>query len=75
MCFILDLVQLFSRVKIEKFVSLSTVEAKYIAVNAGTEAIWISTPMSELRFPHINSTTVYCYNQSAIQVAHNPVTQ
>lgn len=67
MCFILDLVQLFSRVKSNKVVSLSTVEAKYKAVNAGTEAIWIRTPMSELIFPNINWTTVYCDNKSAIQ--------
>jgi hypothetical protein len=54
--------------------SLSSCEAEYRAAKeAGKEVIWLRHLLCELGFQQISATTLYCDNQSAIQVASNPV--
>jgi hypothetical protein len=53
---------------------LSTTKEEYCGVvQAGTEAVWIRQLLGELGFPVQTSTTIYCDNQSAIQVVDNLV--
>jgi hypothetical protein len=60
--------------KKQKVVSLSTTKAEYHGtIHAGTKAVWIHQLLGELGFPVQTSTTIYCDNQSAIQVVDNPV--
>jgi hypothetical protein len=60
--------------KKQKVVSLSTTEEEYCGIfHAGTEAVWIHQLLGELGFPVQTSTTIYCDNQSVIQVVDNPI--
>jgi hypothetical protein len=53
---------------------LSTTKEEYHGIiQAGTEAVWIHQLLGELGLPVQTSTTIYCDNQSAIQVVDNPV--
>ena len=58
----------------QKSVALTTVEAEYIvACMACCEAIWLRKLFSEL-FEHVLDTTViYCDNQSGIRLSEIPV--
>jgi len=53
--------------------SLFTTEEKYHgAINTSTKTMWIQNILGELGFPE-ESTLIYYDNQSAIQVAENPI--
>jgi hypothetical protein len=53
-------------------VSLSTTKAKYChVVQARIEVVWIRQLLGEFGFHVQTSTTIYCDNQSAIQVYNN----
>eukprot|EP00253_Pinus_taeda_P008523 PITA_08523 len=55
-------------------ISLSSVEAEYRgAVEASKEALWLRQILSELGFEHQHPTTLWCDNQSAIQLCKDPV--
>ena len=54
--------------------ALSSAEAEYRAVvNASKEAMWLRQILSEFGFQQQHPTTLWCDNQSAIQLAKDPV--
>jgi len=55
-------------------VSLSTIEAEYMALAKATcEVIWLRKLSSELGIPTNSPTTIFIDNQSAMHFAENPV--
>eukprot|EP00253_Pinus_taeda_P034947 PITA_34947 len=55
-------------------ISLSSAEAEYRgAVEASKEALWLRQILSELGFEQQHPTTLWCDNQSAIQLCKEPV--
>eukprot|EP00253_Pinus_taeda_P023634 PITA_23634 len=55
-------------------ISLSSAEAEYRgAVEASREALWLRQILSELGFEQQHPTTLWCDNQSAIQLCKDPV--
>eukprot|EP00253_Pinus_taeda_P026884 PITA_26884 len=55
-------------------ISLSSAEAEYRgAMEASKEALWLRQILSELGFEQQNPTTLWCDNQSAIQLCKDPV--
>ena len=57
-----------------KTLSLSSCEAKYIAVKeAAKEAVWLRHVLIELGLDPKSSTMLKCDNQVSIQLAYNPV--
>eukprot|EP00253_Pinus_taeda_P021847 PITA_21847 len=55
-------------------ISLSSAEAEYCgAVEASKEALWLRQILSELGFEQQHPTTLWCDNQSAIQLCKDPV--
>eukprot|EP00253_Pinus_taeda_P009975 PITA_09975 len=55
-------------------ISLSSAEAEYRrAVEASKEALWLGQILSEFGFQQQRPTTIWCDNQSAIQVCKDPV--
>jgi hypothetical protein len=58
----------------QKYVSLSTTEAEYIAAcDACMEAVWLRTLVSGLFDQVLDSTMIYCDNQSCVKLSENPV--
>eukprot|EP00253_Pinus_taeda_P018781 PITA_18781 len=61
-------------VMFEAAISLSSAEAEYRgAVEASKEALWLRQILSELGFEQQHPTTLWCDNQSAIQLCKDPV--
>eukprot|EP00253_Pinus_taeda_P021769 PITA_21769 len=55
-------------------ISLSSAEAEYCgAVEASKEALWLRQILSEFGFEQQHPTTLWCDNQSAIQLCKDPV--
>eukprot|EP00253_Pinus_taeda_P017575 PITA_17575 len=55
-------------------ISLSSAEAEYRgAVEASKQALWLRQILSEFGFEQQHPTTLWCYNQSAIQLCKDPV--
>eukprot|EP00253_Pinus_taeda_P005099 PITA_05099 len=55
-------------------ISLSSPEIEYHgAVEASKEALWLRQILSEFGFQQQHPTTLWCYNQSAIQLCKDPV--
>jgi hypothetical protein len=73
-CFNLSFVTISWASRKQKFVALSTTKAEYIATSdACTKAVWLCKPISEL-FDHVlDSTMIYCDNQSCVKLSENPV--
>eukprot|EP00253_Pinus_taeda_P007325 PITA_07325 len=60
--------------KKQAVISLSSVEAEYRgAVEASKEALWLRQILSEFGFQQQHPTTLWCDNQSAIQLCKDPV--
>jgi hypothetical protein len=58
----------------QKFVALSTTEAEYIAISdACTEAVWLCKPVFGLFDQVLDSTVIYCDNQSCVKLSENTV--
>ena len=54
-------------------VALSTTESEYMALlHALKEQIWILRFLKEIGYDASNQNIIYCDNQSAIALAHNP---
>eukprot|EP00253_Pinus_taeda_P012672 PITA_12672 len=61
-------------VMFEAAISLSSAEAEYRgAVEASKEDLWLRQILSELGFEQQHPTTLWCDNQSAIQLCKDPV--
>jgi hypothetical protein len=55
-------------------ITLNTVEAEYIATcEACTEAVWLCKLVSGLFDQVLDSTMIYCDNQSCVRLSENPV--
>ncbi|XP_028125733.1 uncharacterized protein LOC114322591 isoform X1 [Camellia sinensis] len=60
--------------KKQTIVARSTAETEYRAMaHATAEIIWLRGLLSDLGVPQSSPTSLYCDNQSAIQIAHNNV--
>ena len=58
----------------QKSVALNTAKAEYIAAcDACTEAIWLHKLVSGLFDQVLDSTVIYCDNQSCVKLSENPV--
>jgi hypothetical protein len=58
----------------QKSVALNTAEAEYIAAcDACTEAVWLRKLVSGLSDQVLNSTVIYCDDQSYVKLSENPV--
>ena len=58
----------------QKFVALIIAEAEYIAAcDACTEAVWMRKPVSGLFDQVLDSTVIYCDNQSCVKLSKNLV--
>jgi hypothetical protein len=58
----------------QKYVALSTAETKYIATcDACTEAVWLHKLVYGLSDQVLNSTVIYCDDQSYVNLLENPV--
>jgi hypothetical protein len=55
-------------------VTLSTVEAEYMAAsNATKEVVWLRTLLEDLGYPPVAATVLHADNQGCIALARNPV--
>ena len=60
--------------KKQQALALSSAEAEYRAVvNASQEALWLQQILSEFGFEQQQPTPLWCDNQSAINIAKDPV--
>ena len=60
--------------KKQSIVALSSCEAKYIALTiASAQALWLRKLLDEIGEKQHGPTTLYCDNQSTIQLAYNPI--
>lgn len=60
--------------KKQKCVAQSSAEAEYVvAYTAAQEAIWLRKLLIGLFGESLNSTTIFCDNQSCIKISINPV--
>ena len=60
--------------KTQSSISLSSAEAEYRGtVEANKEALWLHHILSEFGFQQQHPTTLWCENQSAIQLCKDPV--
>uniref|UniRef100_A0A7C8YK69 Reverse transcriptase Ty1/copia-type domain-containing protein n=1 Tax=Opuntia streptacantha TaxID=393608 RepID=A0A7C8YK69_OPUST len=60
--------------KKQSTVSKSSTEAEYRAMSqAAAEVTWLVRLLSELGVPHTHPVTLHCDNQSALQIAKNPI--
>ena len=58
----------------QKSVALSTAKAEYIAASmASCEVVWLRKLFSELFGQVLDTTVIYCDNQSGIRLFENPV--
>jgi hypothetical protein len=58
----------------QKSVALNTAEAEHIAAcDACTEAVWLRKLVSGLFDQVLDSTMIYCDNQSCVKLSENPV--
>jgi hypothetical protein len=72
--FYLDLGAISWSSKKQATISLSSTEAEYKGATLATqEATWLRGILAELNHPQTEATTIYCDNQSTIQLTKNPV--
>jgi len=58
----------------QKFVALSSTEAEYAASNDGTkETVWLRRVVSDIGFPQLGPTPIFCDNTAAIILANNAI--
>jgi hypothetical protein len=58
----------------QKFVALSTAETEYVTTcDACTKAVWLRKLISGLFDQVMDSTVIYCDNQSYVKLSENPV--
>lgn len=56
----------------KKTIALSSTEAEYIAsAHATKEVLWLRHLLSEIGFPQLNPTLIYCDNQSCLALTKN----
>jgi hypothetical protein len=74
LCFSLGSVMISWASKKQKYVSLNLAEAEYIvACDACMEVVWLHKLVSRLFNQVLDSTVIYCDNQSCVKLSENPV--
>jgi hypothetical protein len=74
MCFSLGSAMISWGSRKQKYVTLSTAEAEYMAAcEACTEAIWLRKLISDVFDQILESTIIYCDNQSCIRLSEQPL--
>jgi hypothetical protein len=74
MCFSMGSVMISWGSRKQKSVALSTAKAEYMAAcEACTEAVWLRKLISDLFDQILESTIIYCDNQSCIRLSEHPV--
>jgi hypothetical protein len=74
LCFSLGSTMISWASRKHKSVALSTAEAEYIAAcDACTKVVWLRKLVSGLFHQVLNSTVIYCDNQSCVKLSENPV--
>lgn len=74
MCFSLGSAMISWGSRKQKSVSLSTTEAEYmVACEACTKEVWLKKLISDLFDQTLESTIIYCDNQSCIRLSKHPV--
>ena len=62
------------RSKKQPIVSLSSIEAEYIALcNATCDAVWLRIILEDIGHKKMKPNVLKCDNQSSIKLAHNPI--
>ncbi|KAG8481275.1 hypothetical protein CXB51_026107 [Gossypium anomalum] len=62
------------RSKKQSVVACSSAESEYRALSHGIcEGMWLQRLMGELKLSYTKPITLYCDNQAAVSIAHNPV--
>ncbi|KAG8473962.1 hypothetical protein CXB51_033910 [Gossypium anomalum] len=62
------------RSKKQSVVARSSAESEYRALSHGIcEGMWLQRLMGELKLSYTKPITLYCDNQAAISIAHNPI--
>ena len=59
--------------KKQPIVTLSSIEAKFVATTCACQAIWLKKILKELHFKEDGPTQIYCDNNSTINLSKNPV--
>ena len=73
-CFSLSFATISWASRKQKFVALNIAKAKYItACDACTEAVWLRKMVFGLFDEVLDSTVIYCDNQSCVKLWENPV--
>jgi hypothetical protein len=73
-CFSLIFATMLWDIRKHKFVALNTAKAKYITVcDVCTEAMWLCKLVSGLSDQVLNSTVIYCDDQSHVKLSENLV--
>jgi hypothetical protein len=73
-CFSLSFATMSWASRKQKFVALSTTEAEYIAAcDACTEAMWLRKLVSGPSDQVLNSTMIYCNDQSYVKLSEKPM--
>jgi hypothetical protein len=74
MCFSLGSAMISWASRKQKFVSLNTTEVEYIATcGACMEAMWLCMLVSGLFDQVMDSTMIYCDNESCVKLSENPM--
>ena len=74
MCFSLGSAMISWAGRKQTYVALNTTEAEYIAAcDACTEAVWLCNLVSRLFDQVLDSTVIYCDNQSCVKLSKNSV--
>jgi hypothetical protein len=73
-CFSLSFAMISWASRKQKSVALNTAEAEYIAAcDACTKAVWLRKLVSGLSDQVLDSTVIYCDNQSCVKLSENPM--
>jgi hypothetical protein len=73
-CFSMSFAMMSWASRKQNFVALSTAEAEYIAAcDACTEAVWLRKSVFGLLDQVLDSTVIYCDDQSSVKLSENPM--
>ena len=72
-CYCLESAMISWFSKKQSSVSFSTAEAEYIAACSTCEVIWLRKLMSGIFDMEVDTTLIFCDNQSCIKMTENPV--
>ena len=69
----IDLCLMHWRSRLQQSVSLSTAESEFMALGDAVQSgIWLQNLLQELGIPFVEKTVIFCDNQAAVAIGHNP---